>query len=444
MSKHNLKNAYRFEREGWVYLHIEGEPFERGYQHGYYLSDELTQIYRNLKYLTYIDTGKDWDFFVESARDLFVKHMDDEYIEEMKGIAKGASDHGCSVTWEEILAWNGYDELTQYWWPGERRRMFNTYEHRRKEHCSAFIATKPFTVTGEIIMAHNTWARYETGQFSNLIIDIKPKEGHRIFMQSSPGYIDSFSDYFVTEAGIMGTETTIGDFSMYDADEVPEFHRARKAMQYGESIDDFVKRMLKQNSGGYANSWLLADTNTGEIARFELGLKYYNVERKKDGYFVGYNAAEDPRIRNLECADSGFFNVKRAQGARRVRLTELMEQYKGEIDIEVGKKVLSDHFDPYLQKENPCGRTIEGHHELDDSKYTTYTPFEPKGSVDGKVTSSSLAKELSFDARWGSSSGMEFDANEFLKQHPQWDYLRNYLFDRPTKEWSQFGVGEKK
>ena len=38
------------------------------------------------------------------------------------------------------------------------------------------------------------------------------------------------------------------------------------------------------------NSWLLASAHTGEIMRLELGLKYQNVQRKMDGYFIGYNA----------------------------------------------------------------------------------------------------------------------------------------------------------
>jgi hypothetical protein len=27
-------NGYRYDSNGWIYLHIEGEPFERGFQHG--------------------------------------------------------------------------------------------------------------------------------------------------------------------------------------------------------------------------------------------------------------------------------------------------------------------------------------------------------------------------------------------------------------------------
>jgi hypothetical protein len=58
-----------------------------------------------------------WDFFVEAGEKLFVDRVDQEFLDEIKGIADGAKDAGVDVTWQEILAWNGYEELTDYWWP---------------------------------------------------------------------------------------------------------------------------------------------------------------------------------------------------------------------------------------------------------------------------------------------------------------------------------------
>ena len=36
-----LLKANRHEKNGWIYLHIEGSPEERGFQHGYLLSKEI-------------------------------------------------------------------------------------------------------------------------------------------------------------------------------------------------------------------------------------------------------------------------------------------------------------------------------------------------------------------------------------------------------------------
>ena len=97
----------------------------------------------------------------------------------------------------------------------------------------------------------------------------------------------------------MITETTITGFHGFDPKGIPEFVRARKAMQYAASIDEFARLMKEGNNGGYANDWLVADRKTNEIASLELGLKNVTLEKKTDGYFVGANF---PINRQARCA----------------------------------------------------------------------------------------------------------------------------------------------
>jgi hypothetical protein len=263
-------------------------------------------------------------------------------------------------------------------------------------------------------------------------------------MQTCPCWIWSGTDFFITANGIIGTETTIGGFDVYE-NKIPIGYRIRKAMQYGDSLDDYVNILLEGNSGDYANSWLFGDTNTNEIMRIELGLKYYNVERTKNGFFIGFNAAYDPKIRNLECVNSGFDDVRRHQGARRVRLGELMDEYKGKLNIETAKKIIADHYDVYLHKDdNPCSRTVCSHYDLDAREYMSQAdrpkPFAPHGAVDGCVTDSKLAKQLGFWGRFGNSCGIPFDKNKFCDDHRQWEQYRPYLFNRPTQPWTYFSM----
>ena len=362
-------DAYRYESNGWIFLHIEGKPYERGYQNGRLMAGELAETRRTLDYITPNDTGRDWDFFIRAATKLWAKKIKGEYLQEIKGIAAGATAAGTPISWQEVLAINGEMELTGYWYPGVLSGAYKTGIDNT--HCSAFIATGSYTKGGKVVMAHNDWDHFVTGQFANVVIDVQPASGHRIIMQTFPGCIASMTDYFATDAGLMGTETTIGNYDDYDPKKVPEFYRMRKATQYADTLDEWVQLMQKGNNGGYANSWLLADADSGEIMRFEQGLKYQSVERTGDGYFVGFNGATDPRIRNLECGgDSNFYDIRTATGARRVRLTQLMDQNRGLIDTEIAKTILSDHYDVYLQKaDNPCSRTVEGHYELDPFQY---------------------------------------------------------------------------
>jgi hypothetical protein len=312
------------------------------------------------------------------------------------------------------------------------------------DRCSAFMAVGDWTEDGKIVCAHNSFADFVDGQYSNIVLDLNPTKGHRFIMQTSPCWIWSGTDFFVTDKGIIGTETTIGGFIPYEK-RFPIGYRIRQAMQYGNTLDEYCEILLKENSGDYANSWLFGDINENEILRIELGLKYHNIERTKNGFFIGFNAPYDERIRNLEVQNSGFYDVRRHQGARLVRLGDLMDEHKGKINIDIAKKIISDHYDVYLEKDdNPCSRTVCSHYDLDAREYMSDPsrpkPFSLHGAVDGVVCDSTLAKNMSFVGRFGNSCGMPFNKDEFCKKHRQYYKFCPYLKDRPTQEWAEFSI----
>ena len=255
--------------------------------------------------------------------------------------------------------------------------------------------------------------------------------------------VETGTDFFVTSNGIIGSETTIGGFFPFE-NNIPISCRIRNAMQYGRTLDDYVEMLLDGNSGDYANSWLFGDTKTNEILRLELGLRFHNTERTKNGYFIGFNAPYDPRIRNLECVNSGFDDIRRHQGARRVRLEELMDEHKGKINMDIAHKIISDHYDIYLHKENPCSRTVCSHYDMDAREYmsdpTRPKPYQPRGALDGNACDTTMAKNMSFSLRWGNSCGIPFDKNKFCNEHREWAYLREYLRDRPQQPWTTFTI----
>jgi hypothetical protein len=218
-------------------------------------------------------------------------------------------------------------------------------------------------------------------------------------------------------------------------------------MQYANTLDDYVSMLKKENSGDYANSWLIGDTKHNEIMRIELGLEYVNVERKKNGYFIGFNAPYDARIRNLECVNSGFDDIRRHQGARKVRLEELMEKNKGKINIQIAQTIIADHYDVYLKKINLCSRTVCSHYELDDRAFMSQSdrplPYQPRGAVDGCVADTESCKKMGFYGRWGSSCGTPFVVKDFIEKNMQWKRYAPYLVDRPSQPWTYFIASDK-
>jgi hypothetical protein len=305
------------------------------------------------------------------------------------------------------------------------------------------MAVGSYTKDGKIVCGHNSFDNFIDGQYFNVMLDLNPDKGHRILMQTAPGCISSGTDYYVTSAGLICAETTIGGFNKFELKD-PICCRIRKAMQYGKNLDDCLEIIKHNNGGDYANSWLIGDTNTNTIMRIELGLKYINVEKKTDGYFIGFNATDDPRIRNLECSNPGYYDIRRHQGARRVRLTQLMDKYKGKIDVKIGEEILADHYDVYLNKINPCSRTCCSHYDLDDRAFMSQSdrpkPYQPRGALDGIVCDSSLAKKMSLMARWGSSCGTSFEKTKYCNKHIQWKDQEPYLHDRLKQPWTEFSI----
>jgi len=449
-----IKNGLRYDMNGWVYVSIKGKPFERGFAYGKLIKNDMKKVKEILDFIIYNDYGVKWQFFVDCCKKYYspkIKEQFREFYDEMSGFAKGAD-------WpvDEVVAWNNYFTLTESFWAnlpeeesiavkGNVKTTMGSKEggSGQQERCSAFIANGDWTKDGKIVVAHNNFSNFVDGQLAKYVVDLNPTSGNRILMMGFPGWIWSGTDFFVTSAGIIGTETTIGGFFAYQ-NNVPISCRIRDAMQYGKTLDDYEKMLLDGNSGDYANSWLFGDTNTNEIMRIELGLRFHKTERTKNGYFIGFNAPYDPRIRNLECVNTGFDDIRRHQGARRVRLKQLMDQWKGHLDIETAKKIISDHYDVYLNKENPCSRTCCSHYELDPREYMSDPsrpkPFQPRGALDGNVCDTTMAQNMSFLLRWGNSCGIPFLKDKFCDENAEWDYLRPYLEDRPQQQWSQFSI----
>lgn len=458
-------HGIKTEKNGWLYVSIHGSPKERGFANGYLVADELRDIQAMLHFVSMEDFGIPWTFFVDACTKYLtptIKKQFPEFYEEMVGISEGATSAGVPMSAEEVCAWNNYFTLTESWvghMPPEESKKLNidveksgksreggTWRPKRaSDKCSAFIAVgKDWTADGKVVVAHNNFANFIDGQFARTVTDLRPDKGARILMMGYAGWIWSGTDFFVTSNGFIGTETTFGGFHAYE-NNVPICCRIRNAMQYGKTLDEYEKMLLDGNSGDYANAWLFADVNTNEIMRVELGLKYHHTEKTRDGYFIGFNAPYDPQIRNLECSDSGFNDVRRHQGARKVRLENLMKKYKGKLNRTIAKTILGDHYDTYLEKaNNPCSRTICSHYELDGREYMSDPsrplPYQPRGALDGNVCDSTEAKKMSFDLRWGDSCGRPFKATEFIKRHPQWKQQEPYLRDRLTQPWTTFSI----
>jgi len=355
--------AYRYPSAGWIYLHIEGAPYERGYQHGHLMAREIPEyLERCAADLGAKAEARSWDDLRTTVNALFLRGFDREILEEMRGIADGASDAGAkwlgrridlvdivvANTTVELGELHGAMPMTPTGLEGlrfDRPAYFDRQRDSVLDHCSAFAATGPATRDGKMVIGHVTWWPLTLAEQTNLMLDIQPAKGHRILMQSYPGGIESGTDWYQNDAGMVLTETTIRQ-SPFNIEGTPVAFRAREAIQYGGNVDEIVARLGTRNNGLYTNEWLIGDGKNNEIAMYELGTTRTKLWRSSknewfggtEGFYWGDNNAKDLGVRlEYEPDPQGKPEyVPYRPFARDEAWQDLYRKYRGQIDEQFG------------------------------------------------------------------------------------------------------------
>jgi hypothetical protein len=424
--------AYRYPQAGWIVLHIEGEPYERGYQHGRLLANEIAAYLRcSAAMRGHKAPAEAWNNTRTLVNALFLRRYDKEYLEEMKGIADGATAGGAKfegrpVDLVDVVAMNAWPEietldsaleatatgLEGIQFPHEQPRAMPP---DKPMHCSAFAATGPATADGKIVFGHITMFGLYPSLFYNVWIDIKPAKGHRVSMQTFPGGMNSGMDYYLNNAGLMVSETTIAQ-TRFDITGKALASRIRTVMQYADSIDKAVEILKDGNNGLYTNEWLLGDAKTNEIAMFELGTHKSKLFRSSknewfggaEGFYWGCNNAKDLQVRleTIASVNGTPANMVWRPSDRDQMWLRLYRENKGKIDVEFGKRAF------------------------------TTPPVAAYHSLDAKFTTTDMAKGLRTWALFGPPLGRAWEpTNEERGQHPEvramvsnpWTVLHSHL-----------------
>ena len=475
---------------GWLRVTIRGAPYERGVSHGKQIiaadPARFTSMFSVFDFLFREGYGRDIAFFYGLCEDFYhpiIKKRFPKIFKEMSGIAAGGNLRVC-----QVILINVYMSLPYFY--AHLLRYIDTPKYRKKyadvirdelairsdpvalsarasrldefkDRCSLVMAVgDDWTKGGGIVCGHSSFSNFLDAQFCNVILRIVPDAGDGVpmVMQSMPGGVFSMTDFFVTGAGIIGSETTIRGFNAFALRD-PICCRIRECMQYGRTLEEYAERLQKRNSGDYACSWMFGDIRSGSggprIMRVELGLNYVNVETTRNGVFIGFNSVYDERIRNVECSAalsdntnhatgagmidgaSGFRDVSSSIGNRRVQLEKLTEKYRGRIDTDVVKRILADHYDNHLGKTVANTRTVCKHAYADGGDGGGGEPYKPVGAYDTKVADSASIRRMSFLAHLGPPCGTPFSVKEHMKKHPEWKDWAEYLVDFPRNGWTE-------
>src|SRR5262249_19492995 len=258
----------------------------------------------------------------------------------------------------------------------------------KEMHCSAFAATGPATADGKIVFGHITMFGLYQSNFYNVWLDVKPTKGHRVFMQTYPGGIQSGLDYYYNDAGLLVCETTLAQ-TKFDIKGMALASRIRQTLQYADNIDKAVAILDAANNGLYTNEWLLGDVKTNEIAMFEQGThknKLYRSSKGEwfggtEGFYWGCNNTKDLDVRLETITSTGGrpANATFHPSDRDKTWLRLYDKYKGKIDADFGKIAF------------------------------TTPPLAAYHSLDAKFTTSDMAKGLKTWALYGAPLGRTWE-----------------------------------
>jgi len=448
------ENGYRYNIQGWIYLHIEGKPYDRGYQHGYLLANEIvdhitrwSNVIHNspknskkpvdINSPEYQKMSNDWWESCRSAiKKIYWDRTPEEYQEEIKGIADGVKARDGKVfdrdvDYIDILAINQmYEYMTRQDYPmkgfhpirdlfhiGEILlptslsqdennyvNNFDTISITEPQHCSAFIATGNATTNGQIVAAQSVrcgiwWYPYYIAQRWNVIIDIVPENGNRLIMASSPGYIWSCENYYQNEKGIVIVETTCGLQGLWKNTGYSMAIRTRRAIQYSNTLNQALDYLMEGNDGLWTGAYLLGDTETSEIARLDLALYNHEIWRTFNGFYWAANNAMSNRVR------AEGYNLKKSLYGLALKI--------------IGNSAAGYYTPKYYPtprdvKFKELGNKYYGKIDIEvlKEKIMSEYPISDHLTIDIKATDTQLMKKNSLWTFWGNPRGMIWDVSD--------------------------------
>jgi len=398
--------GYRYNIQGWVYLHIEGEPYDRGYQYGYLASAEIIEMMQRWSNIAHTSgfmkvfilknqpenydelSEKWWDICRSESMKKFFNQVPEEYKQEMQGMTDGLKDRGAKIfgrdiEFEDVVA-SQFVQDVQY-----AISKFNKGIHplrgainglkdlltgdilNYEGHCHVFIATGDATSDGGIVVAHETVFNPYIAQRCNFIVDVQPSNGNRFLMTCPPGSLWSQEDWYQNDKGIILTETEMTPQGPWKVRRnAPKGVRSRTAIQYSDDIDDVIKNLKNGNNGLIPNEWIIGDIKTGEIASYQQALYNTPIKRTFNGYYQSNCYPQDinvlseltglpkfvlkmyPKIFSKNALytiedETVIWNEEVYQ-----KLKEMGEKYYGEIDENIAKKIMSTY--PITKRTTDC------------------------------------------------------------------------------------------
>jgi|AntAceMinimDraft_17_1070374.scaffolds.fasta_scaffold03535_2 hypothetical protein len=402
------------EKQGIKVLHLKGAPYERGYQHGVLLKDEILEVLTSgltgAAAVITKATGNDFSLTIKKmmvGAKTMERYIPLELKEEIRGIADGIADAGISLTYDDVLLWNTmYDQWCFYAHPNYADPNNPPIRCSYPPGCSSFSAWGRATLDGKMIFGKNMDNLNLPGIIENrILVIVDPEHGYGHAFITHPGML-------AIDGGI--NEDGIAMMTHYSASVNEGLQGCgigvltRLILSKVHRIEDAIELLTVYPKCTGIN-YHVADSKVNravviEVSATEVEARYpeqdkdilwttnhFNCYPEWKGY-TGYNMVLGQApvygladVTTIERWQNSLIDRKNniiPAAGRFKRYEQLLKENYGKITIENGIKMLSDRYDPYTGEERSWTEPSPGHNDIPTISML-YHPFPNDKIIEG-------------------------------------------------------------
>ncbi len=343
-NKKYFGNAWMEKRDDIYLMHLNGSPYDVGYQHGILMSEEIKDGVVRMYASPFAGGEKSYSpklWFLKKYINKKVFHplektQPKDILDQLRGIADGSG-----LSFKTVFIGNHNAALSQAMFPIQVEKILKKFSKIGINigACSSFAASKKATLNGKTIVGRNTdyggitkWPKYQNVCF------VEPEIGFNYVQVGTAGLVLWAPG--MNEKGIVvcGHAMSYDDMTPHGWN-VPAFTDA--ILRNAESIDDAID-ILNDNPRGVSCGFVIIDGKTKDAIAAEVSTGKATIRRMENDSVVMTNIAISEEKRKIDIF-SKYYPNEGCPGRYR-RLLQLIDENYGKIDVTLGAEFMGDHI----------------------------------------------------------------------------------------------------
>lgn len=334
--EHALAQCRKVDRDGILFLHLRGDPYERGFAHGVLVREKIHELYQLLR--------REWEKRAgsvpielsgrfgrkRSVRELAfpwlctqirgcLGELPEAFRTELEGIAEGAE-----MPFDAVLFLNSAGTVSDLTAPSRRWKAVRS---------SAMAVFPPLAAPGQMFLAYNAHGQpAESLRGLGVVMMIESSDKPALAAMGWPGVLGTYAG--MNQKGLAIAEETVGAPRDTRLRGMPNAMALRWVLENASTLPEAVRLLEKipRSAGGHS---VVLDTNLADARIVEFSAHHLVLRKPLDGLAPGSWANldralfEDGALPDPEILPRG----SRRTLERYQQLTDAIEIDRGKIDL---------------------------------------------------------------------------------------------------------------